>query len=148
MRLTPLLQTKINALNCCEMNTATYSYDDEQPLSDAEVIADYENHVNPAFAALVKFGGFDSVEVSARGCIVTDSKGRELLDCAGGIGSLSVGYSHPHVIEAVKRQLDKMAFSTRLLFKRAAGAFSQEIGQTYARRLAVLLFLQQRHRGD
>lgn len=80
------------------------------------MIADYENHVNPAFAALVKFGGFDSVEVEAHGCIVTDSRGRELLDCAGGIGSLSVGYSHPHVIEAVKRQLDKMAFSTRLLF--------------------------------
>ncbi len=90
--------------------------DDAQYAADAAVIEDYENHVNPGFAALVKFGGFDSVEVSARGCLVTDSRGREFLDCAGGLGSLSVGYSHPRVVEAVKGQLDKMALSTRLFF--------------------------------
>lgn len=111
------------------MNTATYAPDDKQPLSDAEVIADYENHVNPAFAALVKFGGFDSVEVSAQGCLVTDSRGRELLDCAGGIGSLSVGYSHPYVIEAVKRQLDKMAFSTRLLFNAPQARLAKKLAE-------------------
>ncbi|MBV9469669.1 MAG: aminotransferase class III-fold pyridoxal phosphate-dependent enzyme [Abitibacteriaceae bacterium] len=102
---------------------------DQRRTDDAAVIADYENYVNPSYAALVKFGGFDSVEVSARGCLVTDSQGRELLDCAGGLGALSVGYSHPRVVAAVKDQLDKMAFSTRLLFNAPQARLGKKLAE-------------------
>jgi putrescine aminotransferase len=83
---------------------------------DAEVIAAFENHVNPALGSLLRFMGFDTVEVEAHGCIVKDSQGREFLDCLGGFGTMSVGHSHPHVVNAVKTQLERMAFSSRLLF--------------------------------
>src|SRR6478672_2796873 len=83
---------------------------------DKNVIHDYETHINPPLAALMKFVGYDSVEVSAEGCIVRDSRGREFLDCLGGYGTMSVGYSHPHVISVVREQLERQAFSSRALF--------------------------------
>ncbi len=86
------------------------------PTDDAQVISLFEEHVNPALSQVMKFIGFDSVEVSAQGCIVRDSQGREFLDCLGGFGTLSLGHSHPRVVAAVKDQLDKMAFSSRVLF--------------------------------
>ncbi|MHC4429894.1 MAG: aspartate aminotransferase family protein [Planctomycetota bacterium] len=42
--------------------------------------------------------------VSARGAIITDADGRELIDFAGGIGVMNVGHSHPAVVEAVQDQ--------------------------------------------
>ncbi len=92
---------------------------DETPdaaADDAQVIADFENHVNPTMSSLLKFMGFDSVEVAARDCLVTDSRGRVFLDCLGGYGTMSVGHNHPRVVEAVKNQLDKIAFSSRVLY--------------------------------
>ncbi|MDQ3812999.1 MAG: aspartate aminotransferase family protein [Armatimonadota bacterium] len=83
---------------------------------DAATIADFEQHVNPGWASLVRFMGLDAFEAEAHGCRVIDSHGREFLDCLGGVGTMSVGHSHPRVVAAVKAQLDKMAFSSRLLF--------------------------------
>src|SRR5688572_27906444 len=80
---------------------------------DAQIIADFAAHVNAPLAAVMKFIGFDSTEAFARGCIVTDSQGREFLDCVGGFGVMNVGHSHPRVVAAVKEQLDRMAMSSR-----------------------------------
>jgi len=99
------------------------------PPDDAAIIAAYEEHVNPALASVMKFIGFDTVEVSAHGCIVTDSRGREFLDCLGGYGTISVGHSHPHVVEAVKAQLDKMAFSSRLLFSAPQAMLAKKLAE-------------------
>jgi len=44
---------------------------------------------------------------SAKGAIVFDVEGRELIDFSGGIGVLNVGHCHPKVVAAVKDQADK-----------------------------------------
>lgn len=44
---------------------------------------------------------------SAKGAIITDTEGRELIDFAGGIGVMNVGHSHPRVIAAIKEQADQ-----------------------------------------
>lgn len=44
---------------------------------------------------------------SARGAVITDVEGRELIDFAGGIGVLNVGHCHPKVVAALKAQADK-----------------------------------------
>ena len=97
--------------------------------SDTATIADFKKHVNPALASLQEFIGFDTVESEARGCIVIDSQGRRFLDCLGGYGTMSVGYSHPHVVAAVKNQLDKMAFSSRLLFNREQTRLAKKLAE-------------------
>jgi putrescine aminotransferase len=95
--------------------------------SDVEVIADFENHVNAPFASLLKFIGFTSTEVEARGCIVIDSQGNEYLDCLGGYGTMSVGYSHPRVVAAVREQLERMAFSSRVLLNAKTSGLAKKL---------------------
>ncbi len=50
----------------------------------------------------------DVVATRARGAIVTDHDGRELIDFATGIGVMVLGHGHPEVIAATKAQLDQM----------------------------------------
>jgi len=45
---------------------------------------------------------------SARGALVYDVDGRELIDFSGGIGVLNVGHCHPKVVAAIKDQADKL----------------------------------------
>lgn len=51
--------------------------------------------LNPAFVA------------QARGAIMVDVDGRELIDFAGGIGVNNVGHCHPKVVAAIKDQAEK-----------------------------------------
>jgi len=51
--------------------------------------------LNPAFVA------------QARGAVMIDADGRELIDFAGGIGVNNVGHCHPKVVAAIKDQADK-----------------------------------------
>lgn len=98
-------------------------------LDDAQVIADFSAHVNPALAQVLQFIGFTSTEASAQGCIVTDSNGRRFLDCLGGYGTMSVGHSHPKVVATAKAQLDKMAFSSRVLFNAPQAALAKKLAE-------------------
>ena len=43
----------------------------------------------------------------ARGALMVDADGRELIDFAGGIGVNNVGHCHPKVVAAIKDQADK-----------------------------------------
>ncbi len=43
----------------------------------------------------------------ARGAVLIDTEGRELIDFAGGIGVNNVGHAHPKVVAAIKDQADK-----------------------------------------
>lgn len=43
----------------------------------------------------------------AKGAIIEDVEGRELIDFAGGIGALNVGSCHPRVVAAIKDQAEK-----------------------------------------
>lgn len=43
----------------------------------------------------------------ARGAVIYDVEGRELIDFAGGIGVMNVGHSHPKVVAAIKDQAEK-----------------------------------------
>ena len=70
---------------------------------------------NPGLARLLKVTGLGNVEVSAAGCVITDNRGKEYLDFAGGYGVFNVGHSHPVVVEAVKKQMDRMSLASKLL---------------------------------
>jgi len=53
---------------------------------------------------------FDVTPVRARGCTVWDDQGQEYLDLYGGHAVISVGHCHPHYVQALKDQLDKIGF--------------------------------------
>ena len=43
----------------------------------------------------------------ANGAKMTDIEGFEMIDFAGGIGTINVGHCHPKVVNAIKDQADK-----------------------------------------
>ena len=98
-------------------------------LSDAQVVQTYCDYVNPALSQVLQFIGFSSFEVEAKGSIVRDSSGREFLDCLGGYGTMSLGHSHPKIVAACKAQLDKMAFSSRVLFNAPQAMLAKKLAE-------------------
>ena len=46
--------------------------------------------------------------VSGENAVVTDADGNQLIDFAGGIGTLNTGHRHPAVVAAAKAQLDRL----------------------------------------
>jgi acetylornithine aminotransferase len=53
---------------------------------------------------------FDLEIQHARGSYVFDPKGQKYLDFYGGHAVISVGHGHPYFVEAIKKQLDRIAF--------------------------------------
>lgn len=81
-----------------------------------QTINKYEQYINPAMAKLFRFMGLSTIEWEAEGTIIKDIDGKEYVDCLGGYGVFSLGHRHPKVVEAVKRQLDFMPLSSKVLF--------------------------------
>ena len=52
--------------------------------------------------------------VDGQGCCVRDADGREYLDFFGGILTTMAGYNVPEIVEAVKRQAERMVHSSTL----------------------------------
>jgi len=94
-----------------------------------ETIEKYEKYVNPAVARLFRFMGLSAVEWEASGCIITDSAGKEYIDCLGGYGVFSLGHRHPKVVAAVKEQLDRMPLSGKVLFNKPLADLSQMLAE-------------------
>ncbi len=53
---------------------------------------------------------YDVTPVSAKGIVLQDNRGEEYLDFYGGHAVISIGHSHPHYIERLKDQLNKIGF--------------------------------------
>lgn len=98
-------------------------------MSAENVIAKYEEHVNPAVAKLFRFMGLNSVEDHAHGCYIYDEDGKEYIDCLGGYGVFALGHTHARVVAAVKAQLDKMPLSSKILFNRPMAELSEKLAQ-------------------
>lgn len=56
------------------------------------------------------FSLFDVNIVKGKGARVWDDKGQEYLDFYGGHAVISIGHSHPHYIECINNQLQKIGF--------------------------------------
>src|SRR2546430_2221546 len=73
----------------------------------------YARHVSQGMATLAQLMNAH-VEVRAQASHIWDEEGTQYLDC-GGYGVFLLGHRHPHVVESVKRQLDRQGFASRVL---------------------------------
>ncbi len=64
---------------------------------------------------------------SAKGCYVTDVDGKKYLDMLAAYSALNFGYSHPRLIDAAKRQLDKVTLTSRAFHNDQLGPFCKEL---------------------
>ena len=53
---------------------------------------------------------YDITPVSALGSWITDAKGEKYLDLYGGHAVISIGHTHPHYVDRITSQLQKIAF--------------------------------------
>ncbi|MFP4249753.1 MAG: aspartate aminotransferase family protein [Armatimonadota bacterium] len=87
----------------------------------------YEKYINPGMAQLVKFMGFESVEVSSEGCYVHTSAGERFLDCYGGPGVFSMGHRPEQIVLRVREQLETMPLSSHILLNPVAGDLAERL---------------------
>ncbi|MCX6310383.1 MAG: aminotransferase class III-fold pyridoxal phosphate-dependent enzyme [Bacteroidetes bacterium] len=67
--------------------------------------------------------------VSAKGAIVTDENGIDYLDFYGGHAVISVGHSHPHYVNSLKTQLDKIAFYSNAVQNPLQEILAEKLGK-------------------
>lgn len=100
------------------IHSPTLTPDQAQALAK-QTVTNFGDHYNSGFLqyrkSVTEGGDFAAVEWSGRGATFTDVLGREYIDCLGGYGLLSLGWSHEKVIAAVKAQLDRAPMPTQEL---------------------------------
>jgi putrescine aminotransferase len=99
----------------------------------------YKEFLNPPLARFMKLAGA-GVETHARGCYVYDHTGKAYLDFCGGYGVFTLGYQHPAVVEAVRRQLDRMALSSRVFFNEQTAALAKALADLAPGDLRISFF--------
>ncbi|MFW5866950.1 MAG: aminotransferase class III-fold pyridoxal phosphate-dependent enzyme [Armatimonadota bacterium] len=89
----------------------------------------YEQYINPGMAQLVKFMGFEDVEVRSEGCYVHTSGGQRFLDCFGGPGVFSMGHSPEPILARVREQLEAMPLSSHIILNPIAGELAERLAE-------------------
>lgn len=66
----------------------------------------FEQHVNPAFAAVLKTIGFDARYVRGEGAYLFDDRGNRYIDLLGGYAVFAAGRNHPVIRDALKQAME------------------------------------------
>lgn len=72
---------------------------------------------------------FDVNIVKGKGCRVWDEKGQEYLDLYGGHAVISIGHSHPHYINKVSEQLQKIGFYSNSVINKLQVELAERLGK-------------------
>jgi acetylornithine aminotransferase len=72
---------------------------------------------------------YNVTPVSAKGIVVTDDKGQDYLDFYGGHAVISIGHSHPHYVQRLKDQLDKIGFYSNAVQNPLQEELAEKLGQ-------------------
>lgn len=72
---------------------------------------------------------FDVNIVRGQGCNVWDEDGQEYLDLYGGHAVISIGHSHPHYINKVTEQLQKIGFYSNSVINKLQQQLAERLGK-------------------
>lgn len=72
---------------------------------------------------------FDINIVRGKGCHVWDDKGLEYLDMYGGHAVISVGHCHPHYVEKMTRQVEKLGFYSNSVINKLQQKLAERLGK-------------------
>lgn len=67
--------------------------------------------------------------VKAQGSWLWDKEGKKYLDLYGGHAVISIGHSHPHYVEALKNQLDKISFYSNSVHNSMQEELAEKLGR-------------------
>jgi 4-aminobutyrate aminotransferase-like enzyme len=69
-----------------------------------------QRHIAPGVQSFALYAGLAMAR--GEGCTLVDEDGQEYIDFIAGIGVGSVGHCHPHYVEALKRQVERLTFGS------------------------------------
>ena len=72
---------------------------------------------------------FDENIVKGKGCKVWDENGQEYLDLYGGHAVISIGHCHPHYVEKVTEQLNKLGFYSNSVINKLQRELAERLGK-------------------
>ncbi len=72
---------------------------------------------------------FDITPEKAEGCYLWDNKGTKYLDLYGGHAVISIGHSHPHYVDRISSQLNKMGFYSNSVVNPMQEELAQKLGE-------------------
>lgn len=72
---------------------------------------------------------FDIAIDHGKGCKVWDEKGQEYLDLYGGHAVISVGHCHPHYVECMTKQLNKLGFYSNSVINPLQKELAERLGR-------------------
>jgi 4-aminobutyrate aminotransferase-like enzyme len=90
------------------------------------VVEREQRYIAPGSQAFGLYAGLAMAR--GRGCTLIDEDGNEYLDFIAGVGVGSVGHCHPHYVQALKVQVERLTF----------GSFTTEIRARFLELLATL----------
>ena len=82
---------------------------------DSELYELYEEFISSTYPSFLKKFGLAKIAVKAEGVIITDSLGKNYIDCVGGYGLFNIGHNHPKIIRDIITQLNKKQLFTKPL---------------------------------
>lgn len=74
------------------------------------IVEEEQRHMSPGLQSIALYSGLAMAQGS--GCTLIDEDGKRYIDFVAGIGVGSVGHCHPHYVEALKRQVEQLTFSS------------------------------------
>ena len=72
---------------------------------------------------------FDVNIVKGKGCKVWDDKGQEYLDLYGGHAVISIGHCHPHYVEMMTAQLNRLGFYSNSVVNQLQQQLAERLGR-------------------
>jgi len=98
-----------------------------------ETRTNFADHFNAGFLeyrkSVTEAGDWTAVEWTGRGAVFYDALGREYIDCLGGYGLLSLGWSHPKVVDAVQAQLARTPMPSQELLDPLRGVLARLLAE-------------------
>lgn len=91
-----------------------------------QIVEQEERHMAPGLQSIALYSGLAMAQ--GKGCTLVDEDGNEYIDFIAGIGVGSVGHCHPHYVDALKRQAERLTF----------GSFTTETRSRFLELLASL----------
>lgn len=68
---------------------------------DNEIYQSYTDNISSSYPEYLKRLGINNIAVEANGVYITDSNGKQYIDCTCGYGIFNLGHNHPKITESV-----------------------------------------------
>ena len=91
-----------------------------------QIVEQEQRHMAPGLQSIALYS--ELAMAQGKGCTLVDEDGNEYIDFIAGIGVGSVGHCHPHYVDALKRQAERLTF----------GSFTTETRSRFLELLASL----------